>query len=194
MQVRLSDRIADWMAQTAIIRAEDKELYAFGLRNGAFGVLGILSMLAVGFLLGMLWQAALFYAAYAPLRSYAGGVHAKTPLRCYFYSIALMAAVLLLMQYVVWDDLFVGVATFVAVALVYAMAPVEDPNKPISPEEAAHFRPRARIIAIALAVITAVFLLLGLQEVALCIAASVVTVGVMLIVGIGKNRLISFHS
>lgn len=82
----ISEQIINKLIENQTIRAEDKEIYQFGVKQIFTIALNIVTVLALGVSLHMLMEAVLFMVAFIPLRIYAGGVHAKTPLRCYIYS------------------------------------------------------------------------------------------------------------
>lgn len=88
--------ISEMMTQSLIdnkkIQSDNRELYRYGIQQGLTMIMNLATTLLIGLLCGMLWQSIVFYMAYIPLRSYAGGYHAKTPIRCYLFSIAMMFA------------------------------------------------------------------------------------------------------
>ena len=56
--------------------------------------INISSALIIGLIFGKFFEAAVFIVAYCSLRSFAGGYHAKTPLRCYVFSVIMLIIVL----------------------------------------------------------------------------------------------------
>jgi len=78
MQGRIIQRVTDELVSNKIINSEDSELYTYGLQQGALMFLNILTIVFVGRMLGMLWQSVVFMVTYIPLRTYAGGYHART--------------------------------------------------------------------------------------------------------------------
>lgn len=79
---KLSHKICRNLEQSGIVKAEDSELYIYGINQILFAILNLSSALIIGVICGVFFEVALFMVAYIPLRSFAGGVHAKTPLRC----------------------------------------------------------------------------------------------------------------
>ncbi|WP_303864846.1 accessory gene regulator B family protein [Alkalibaculum bacchi] len=72
------DRITDWFIRNEVIPLEDKELYTYGLKQGSLMVLNIGTIIIIGIILKMIWQSILLMFVYIPLRTYAGGYHART--------------------------------------------------------------------------------------------------------------------
>ncbi len=72
------NRVVDYFIQNNIIKEKDKELYLYGLQQGAFILVNIVTTLLIGYAFDMIWQSVVFMVAYLPLRAFAGGYHART--------------------------------------------------------------------------------------------------------------------
>ena len=81
MFVKLSCKIADRLEHCGIISKSNRTLYEYGLRQMFATILNILTMLLIGFIMGLAVPAMVYTIAYIPLRVYAGGYHASTPQR-----------------------------------------------------------------------------------------------------------------
>ena len=79
----LSARIADSLIESRIIKEEDRGLYEYGIRQFCFATLNLVTEICIGIMCGMLKECIAFLIAYIPLRRFAGGLHAKSELRCY---------------------------------------------------------------------------------------------------------------
>ena len=90
---KLSHKICRNLEQSGIVKAEDSELYIYGINQILFAILNLSSALIIGVICGVFFEVAVFMAAYIPLRSFAGGVHAKTPLRCYIISVIILIGI-----------------------------------------------------------------------------------------------------
>ncbi len=91
---QLAERFTNKLIEWEIIKSEDKDLYTYGFWQGTIFIGNLLSVVVVGLLFGMLWQALVFTAAYGLLRIVAGGYHARTQRNCYIFSIAMIIVVL----------------------------------------------------------------------------------------------------
>jgi len=107
MQGKIIQRVTDELVSNKIIDSEDSELYTYGLRQGALILLNILTILTVGKMFGMLWESLIFMVTYIPLRTYAGGYHARTQLKCYISSVVLIVAVLLGIRFIPWTNFII---------------------------------------------------------------------------------------
>ncbi len=176
MLEKLSISIVRKMVTGGVVPSGDEKLYAYGIQQSLVLLINTFSVVILGILTGMLPEAILFYLAYAGLRTYAGGYHAEGPIRCYIYSMALIAAVLFLINAV---TLTAPVLICVALAssfLIVRLAPVESKNKPLSDPERAHHKSIVRNI-VAIELITAAFLAaLGFAVFAACIVLAFISV------------------
>lgn len=71
----------------------DKIVYLYGLSAGITILENIVITLILGYIFGNLIQTMIFLLSYIPLRSYAGGYHAKTEQVCFIFSTLLIIVV-----------------------------------------------------------------------------------------------------
>lgn len=131
MFARIAERITEELEDNQIIKSEDRELYAYGLNQGIIIILNMITTLCIGLLFGCIVELLVFMVAYIPLRSFAGGYHAKTPLRCYLSSIVMLIIVSVAIQYVTLKIWVYYIIVAVSVMIIAVLAPVEDRNKPL---------------------------------------------------------------
>jgi len=186
-----SKQLTDLLAKNGTIKIEDKELYAFGIQQGIVIVINILTVILIGFVFSMVWQSILFMALYFPLRSFAGGYHAKTHLRCYLISIILTFSVFAAIKYMPWAESVSIVTAITAGIIITVLAPVEDSNKPLDKIEISIYKRRTRAILSVEIFMMFIALILGWRQVVYCIAVSLAVLGVMLILGKIKNAAFS---
>ena len=87
---RLPGKIVNNLVHSGVIKEEDAEIYIYGINQILTSVLSVSSALIIGLIFGVFPEIAVFMAAYIPLRSFAGGYHAKTPLSCYVFSVIML--------------------------------------------------------------------------------------------------------
>ncbi len=146
MFYKLSEQIADGFEKQRVISSEDKEIYRYGVQQGLNLAFNLLTTLVIGAVCGMFWESVLFMAAYMPLRSFAGGYHAKTHLRCYLYSILMITAVLLAIRFLPLSRMIYGCLMLAGSIVMIMLAPVEDQNKPLDDDEQRVYCKRTRLI------------------------------------------------
>lgn len=128
---RLSHRVGNNLVRSGIVKEEDAEIYIYGINQIFVSVLNVSSALIIGLILGMFLESVVLMVAYIPLRSFAGGYHAKTPVRCYFASLFLIFAVLLFCKYVPYNLFLHGGMMIVSSLVIIFLCPVQDNNKPL---------------------------------------------------------------
>lgn len=187
MSAHLFDRWADALAREGIVSAEDVELYSYGLSQGLLFLLNIATALLVGALLGEMAACVVFMACYLPLRSMAGGYHARTPLRCYVLGIVLVAAALAAVKWLPWTGTLIVLAAALASVLIWRLAPVADANKPLDEAEILRYRGKARKLTLGVWLVVLGGLLIS-QPLAASGAVALLANSLMLVLGLGMQK------
>ena len=164
-----------------VIKEEDAEIYIYGINQIFVAVLNVSSALIIGWIFGVILEIAVFMAAYIPLRTFAGGYHAKTPLRCYFFSITMLIIVSIGMKYFSTSDLAYGVAILVGLFIVLMLSPVENKNKPLGKIEQKVYKKRAVLITIIEIAISIFLKLIKLNSLFISTVYSFVVLSIMLV-------------
>lgn len=172
-----------------VIKEEDTEIYIYGINQIFVSVLNVSSTLIIGLILGMLLESIIFLMAYIPLRSFAGGYHAKTPVRCYFVSLFLVSAVLLFCKYVPFNLLLLWCILFVSTVVIVFLCPVQDNNKPLDSIECKRYRKISIVILFVEICIWAIMVFV-IHEHGQIIPISIFTEAMMVIMGRIKNNII----
>lgn len=180
---KTSEKITNAIAQNGTIKAEDKELYKYGIQQGMMILLNLCTTLIIGAVFKMVWQSILFTAAYIPIRSYAGGYHSKTPQRCYIFSILMIIAVLWGMKYFN-NTYFICIALLVfASIIILLLSPVEDKNKPLDKLEKHVYKKRTLIILGIEILIILLFLVIDILSISFCMVIALFSLSIMLVLG-----------
>lgn len=188
MILRFCNLIINQFEKANTISEHNKELYVYGLHQMIIMILNILITLMIGYILSMLWQSILFLITYIPIRTYAGGYHAKTPLMCYCLSVILVIAILLVMK-MIEIPLFVCITGITLSSIcIILLAPVQDPNKPFTEKEKMFFRKKTRIFLFAEVIICILGFIFHWSMVYFSIFMSFATISLMLILGKIKNH------
>lgn len=184
----ISERLTLSLIESSIIDKEDEDLYQYGILQGFRIILNVVSALIIGLAFGRLPEIILFMAAYIPLRSYAGGFHAKTPLRCYVFSVAMLCLVSIGLRQAIFSDAVLYVISAVSAVTVFAVSPVEDKNKPLDEAEFNVYRKKARIILAAEFLICIALGLLKLHSFFSAMTYELACMSIMLLAGMIKNH------
>jgi accessory gene regulator B len=180
-------KITDSLIKAGAVPPEDSALYEYGIRQGILLVINIATTVLIGLFLGMVWQCIIFLVAYNPVRTYAGGYHAGTPLACYLISIPIMTAGLLGIRLIPWNGYVCAIALFITLMIIVLLAPVEDRNRPLSEKEVKVYGRRAGINAAVLTGLAITLWFAGMIQISLSIVMALGVAAVMLILGAIKN-------
>lgn len=183
----LSERITEWLFENGAAPKEDKEIYRYGIQQGVISLLNLGTTMVIGMVFGKLLESVLFLVAYIPLRSFAGGYHAKTAVRCYFFSIVMMSAVLWVMRCVPYSGLICGCLTAISGTMIWFLVPVEDRNKPLDDVEKKVYGKRARGILVPECLVSLLATLCGWERIGMCMTLVLYVMALMLLLGKWKN-------
>jgi len=183
----LSEKVAEMLIRSNAIPREEKEIYKYGVQQGSICFLNLLTTFFVGLFLGTVPESILFMTAYIPLRSFAGGYHAKTSGRCYFLSNVMMIAILWVIRCGLYSALICSCLMVGSSSIIYCLAPVEDNNKPLDSLEKVVYRKRTRKILLLEIIVAFVSILLKWKYIALCMTLVLSVMAFMLVLGHWKN-------
>lgn len=181
-----SGRVTDSLVHNQIINIEDRDIYCYGVQQGLVAVLNFATTLLIGCLCGMLWESILYMISYIPIRHFVGGFHAKTPVRCYLFSIFMLFSVLLAMKWIDLSSSICGLILMLSLIFIGIFAPVADQKKPLDQKEHRVYHIRAIIITGIEVSIALVCLVLKMGTYASCISWCLVLVIIMMGLGMAK--------
>ncbi|AMJ40806.1 accessory gene regulator B [[Clostridium] propionicum DSM 1682] len=172
------------------LQEDDKDIYLFGVYQGAILLLNICTALLIGVALNMLLEIVIYLICFLPLRIFAGGYHAKTQLRCYIMSSFTTVIILLGIQFLqqqesIWEFL----SYIVSFGIIWRFAPVADANKPLLEKEHVIYQKKVRKVLLLLTGIAALTYFLGFNIISTVIEVSVCFLSVILLMGIYKNKV-----
>jgi accessory gene regulator B len=181
--------IANILEQQNRFSAEDKEIYRYGIQQGLNIALNILTTIIIGILCGMVYPSILFLFCYMPLRSFCGGYHAKTHLRCYIYSILTITCILLVAKHFTFSTIVYEIFVILSCVVILLLAPIEDKNKVLDSDEKQVFRKKSLIIALFELIIYHIFLITNLTNSYKILSLSVLFLSILMIAGQIKNYI-----
>lgn len=189
MFYKTSVYIADILEQQNKFAPEDKEVYRYGIQQGLSLALNILTTIIIGVFCGMVYPSILFLVCYMPLRSFCGGYHAKTHLRCYIYSVIMITSILLVAKYATFNIILYEVLVLISLIIILLLAPVEDENKKLDCVEKRVFRKRAHIIAFLEVLLYHFFLITHLTYSYIILCTALFSLSILMVIGSIKNYI-----
>lgn len=188
--MKIVDRLVVKLIEDGAIEEEDREIYEYGFHNGIIMLVNIVLTVLIGVCMKMFVESILFMISYIPIRTYAGGIHAKTQLRCFIYSNLLVVVILACANILSSNLLVLVVLGVIAAGIIICLAPVEDQNKPLDDEEVRVYGKKARRILLGDIVLAIVFGLVSFEHGTATVIVSVFTLSICLVLGYVKNYFI----
>ena len=130
-----------------MIEKDEADIYQYGLEIFMDGVLETLLLVVLGILWGRFWQSICFIVSFTVLRSFTGGYHAATKVRCAGATVGLY--ILNLTAAGELNSHFTAVLLLAAVGtgIIWWLAPVPHANKPLDGEQVVINRKKSRFIS-----------------------------------------------
>ncbi len=158
------NRILCVMVGEHFIDEEEADIYRFGLECMVLKVIHYISYIIIAIFMKSVVTMIFSSIILVPLRCMAGGYHAKTRIRCYLFSCAVVAFLCKLNQVPVSMNISI-IILLIADVIILAFAPVENENRPIDMDEKIIFVYKTRLILLIgnIAIIISVLLKLGIH-------------------------------
>lgn len=140
------EKVVKFLVRNAIIAPEETEIYQYGLALIVKKILHTLVILLIGFWGGEFLGILIFLIAYAGIREYAGGYHAKTEIGCYCCTGAVTLCTLFLLH--VFPLIYIGwiyLLLIICGITIWLSSPLEAHNKPLEIEEKSVYRKKAHV-------------------------------------------------
>jgi accessory gene regulator B len=191
MITQRSQKVSLFFVANKVIEQEDEQYYRYGLEVLISTSLSIISVIIISIIANRFFETLLYLAGFIPLRTAAGGYHAKTHLRCYLILIVSHLIFLSIIFFLpVAAVMYLAYAAIgLAAVLIFVLAPIDDPNRPFTGDEHLKFKKRSRL-ALLVYVVAAVAVSFLSVQLSLCIGLGMLTVGLALLASAIKNKII----
>lgn len=189
---RISEGLSDYVIQKGMVKEEDRELYEYGFTITIEAGLFALFCLFVALYLHMLKEGILFFLIFAPLRSYAGGLHLNKFRSCFVLSCLTFSGILLIVQYVHIPMLLSLIGLVVLEIAIYVLYPVENINREVDSEENSFFKMKLKLFLVIDFVIAVICAVLRNECFVFLIAVTFLMIVVTMALGKYKNMKIGF--
>ncbi|MBP1565501.1 MAG: accessory gene regulator B family protein [Oscillospiraceae bacterium] len=175
------------MTDNKIIISDDEAICQYGIQQLLTMLVNLICTIILGVLYERLFESILIVALYIPLRSYAGGFHAKTSFRCFVYSLVMMFLLLSVIKFFKLGNTICFIICIMSGIIIFLVSPVPDKNKPLEKIEYKVFKRRSRQILAIEVLLFVVSILTKWNTIAECVSLSLGLVAVMLVMG-RKNK------
>lgn len=137
---KVAKSLTDYIIGKGMIENEDREIYEYGFQITTEVGLFILFCLVTTLYLHMYIEAIMFFVIFAPLRSYAGGLHLEKYHSCLILSCLTFCGVLLIVKYIQVSFYFSFIVLLILEYWVFCLYPVENLNRKVDDEENRYFK------------------------------------------------------
>lgn len=183
MFTRFATYVTSWLSRTGVIQNDDTELYQYGFFILLTGIFHFIVTLVLGFFFNVFCESIVFYIMFTLLRSYAGGIHAKTEGQCLVLSdLAILICIagihLLQISSSIMLPLILLLAGF---GCILKLSPLDTEEKPLTAEERSHYKELTRRIAVGILAIALAAYAVGINGILHCATVSLVLEGILLV-------------
>lgn len=185
----ISKRIIAYAVKCNALDGDKAEEYIYGLEITLSVFASYLSVLIIGLILGMLWQAMLFLFVFVSVRRFSGGFHFGSQLLCYLSMCVTCPTVLLIIKHSANNFIPTVIAMAISNVVLLIFSPVQAVEKPLDKKEKVVYGTIARLIIVVIDVIYAVLCFFGQYYIAKIITVTIFTAAIFMIMGKIKLKL-----
>ena len=147
--------VSKWINES-VIEEEEKELYEYGIEVTIEYMVNIITTIIIAFLTNEIISCLFFYGSFKVLRSFSGGVHAKTFFRCYIYSSLVILSTILLIKFEIVSIMIYRIGALVSIIYLLMTKPVASENKEIDEKEKKFFENKEKKIILIIIIISSI--------------------------------------
>lgn len=190
MKLINQSNVTNWLIIKGFANEEEKEIIEYGLYQGFLMLINILTTFFLGFIFNVFWQSIIFLISYMLLRTYAGGYHANTKIRCYILSVVIMIICFFLINNFELTIKFGVLLSAISGILIFILAPVANDVKPLEAVEVKIYKNKARKIFVIEFAIAIIAEMLGQNSIFNTIVLSISTTSILLALGYLKYNVL----
>lgn len=183
----------EFLNEDEIMGEERQELIRYGLEILILKVIFVLSVIFLGLIMGCIWECMIFLILFIPIRSMAGGYHAKTRVRCFVLSVFMVVLTMFMLRFTTENSdisLIIFVLSIIFSMVIWFRAPIEHGNKMLSDEEKNFIKRKARVNICIESIVAGLMFYLGYSIVTYLMFISIVIAGILFIIEYIRNKLI----
>nr|WP_315101442.1 accessory gene regulator B family protein [uncultured Catonella sp.] len=178
----LSEKIIANMIKSGVSIEADREVYIYGLTQLFRTLLNVFSTVIIGVCMGKLIESIVFVICLMLIRSYSGGYHSDSTVRCYLISVIAVIMVLGSIELSIWNEYLSTLAMAVSIGILLLYAPIGHRNKPLEKIEILVYKRKLKWILLALTVTFMIFVLVNWITLSYAVSSAILLSAVMLLV------------
>ena len=166
---KFSSKLIEFFVSNDLIKNEDKEIYKYAVNIILSSLIHIATVMIIGLCFNLFIESLVFYFSFIAIRKFAGGYHAKTPVRCYLFSFASNIIILCLVKWLSSiNTLFIFIFIIfelLCVVLIILMSPLDTENNPLNSYEKKWYKTLAVLISVCIFIISLFCVLTELRNI-----------------------------
>ncbi len=189
----MSYGIVDALQKEGCFLDEERDVIAYGIKQGERFILSVIGTLILGFVFGIPLIAAFFLLSFIPLRKYAGGYHAKTSFRCTLISILSISCCFQLINIIAGKVAieYVICGLIPCIVIIGLLAPVSNSNKSLDAMEIRAYKSITRKILLVESICFFISMLFNANAICYAIMSTIILEAISLVVGYVQNKKIT---
>lgn len=163
---------------------DNYELYEYAIYILLSSAFHIVTVIALGLIFNLLTESLVFYLSFIAIRKFAGGYHAKTPVRCYMFSIILYIVSLELIGFICESQYCVIITIileFFSLVCIFAISPLDSNKHPLNLREKRVYRIISFTSSIVLFLLS-LMLLFELKKIGTAVGLGIILVAFVLLI------------
>ena len=140
MATKLAERIVRKLIAVSVVEEGDRELYIYGFFLLITRFYFFLVTIAFGCFLRIPCESVIFYIVFILLRSYAGGVHARTEIACTVWTTVAMGMATVFIKVLEASTAKIRLVFLLFNIFLLALSPLDSGEKPLDAEEKHRYR------------------------------------------------------
>lgn len=161
------------------------DLYEYAVYIILSSAFHVITVITLGLCFNLLVESLVFYLSFIVIRKFAGGYHAKTPVRCYLFSFASNIIILCLVKWLSSiNTLFIFIFIIfelLCVVLILLISPLDTENNPLTEQEKKIYRMLTSIISILICMTSTLFIFMGYRNIGNSMICGVIMTALVLL-------------
>lgn len=173
----ISDKFACFLCKDEG-QKDNFDLYEYAVYIILSSAFHIITVIALGLCFNLLVESLVFYFSFIAIRKFAGGYHAKTPSRCYLFSVISSIIMLCLIKYAnsvgnIFTYLLI-IFELLCVVLIILMSPLDTENNPLNSYEKKWYKTLAVLTSVCIFIISLFCVLTELRNIGCSLICGVI--------------------
>jgi len=182
---KFSSKLIEFFVSNDLIKNEDKELYEYAVNIILSSLIHIATVMIIGLCFNLFIESLVFYFSFIAIRKFAGGYHAKTPVRCYAFSVISSIIVLCLIKLsnsvcFIFTYVLIVLELF-SVVLILLISPLDTENNPLNSREKKSYKMLAALISACIFTISTLCVFTGCRNIGLSMICAIIMSAIVLL-------------